>query len=148
MVSGQIQQLQSGDYIGEVELISLTNDEASPIVCGAPVYIDANDGAKKAKANAGATVPAVALVVDTSISNATAGNFQSDGVLALTTGQWDAVAGTTGGLTAGTVYYLSAATAGIITSTAPSVVGQYVQKIGIGISTTEMLIDIRDAILL
>lgn len=39
----------------------------------------------------------------------------------LTTLQWDAVAGTTGGLTAGTVYYLSGATAGAITSVEPTI---------------------------
>jgi hypothetical protein len=67
---------------------------------------------------------------------------QTDGILSATTGQWDAVAGTTGGLTKDVIYYLSAATAGLLTSTAPSSAGQFVKKIGVGISTTEMLIQI------
>ena len=37
-----------------------------------------------------------------------------------TTAQWDAVAGTTGGLAFGANYFLSAGTAGLLTATAPT----------------------------
>jgi hypothetical protein len=140
--SGQIEQLQSGDYIAGIDVPQFTNDESGSIVIGTPVYVDANDGVKKGKADAVGTVNVVGLVSETSIAAAGTGGVQTDGILSATTGQWDAVAGTTGGLTKDVIYYLSAATAGLLTSTAPSSAGQFVKKIGVGISTTEMLIQI------
>lgn len=139
LVSGQIQQLQAGDSISEVGVINLTNGEAGAIVIGAPVYVSAADTVKKAKSDASGTLPVVGLVAQPSITNAVAGAIQMDGILAATTGQWDAVAGTSGGLTANTRYYVSNATAGLLTSTAPTT--GFVQEIGIAISTTEMFIE-------
>lgn len=144
MNAGAIQQLQSTDTLDAPQsggdVISQTNDESSPIVIGAPVYNDAADGVKKAKADAAGTTGVIGLVRDASITNAVAGIIQTNGVLSATTGQWDAVAGTSGGLTTGSLYYLSAATAGLITATAPSTVGQYVVVVGRAISTTELLL--------
>jgi hypothetical protein len=152
MVNGQVQQLQSGDTVDAPQsggdLVSQTNDESGAVVIGTPVYNDANDGVKKAKADASATVNVIGLVRDTSVSTSASGAVHTSGVLTATTGQWDAVAGTTGGLTKGTRYYLSAATAGQITATAPSTVGQYVVEIGIAISTTEMLVNVKSPVLL
>lgn len=153
LVSGQIQQLQSGDTIAITtvtagDVVSQTNDEVGAIVIGTPVYNDANDGVKKAKADASGTVNVIGLVRDASIGASSAGNIQLNGTLAATTGQWDAVFGTTGGLTKGVRYYLSAATAGLATVTAPSTVGQYVCELGIAISTTELIINIVNPILL
>lgn len=142
--SGQIQQLQSGDTLDAVQsggdAAIQTNDEASPIVIGTPVYNDANDGVKKAKADAAGTKSVVGLVRDVSIGAASTGAIQLSGVLTATTGQWDTAFGTTGGLSFGTRYYLSAATAGLGTATAPSTTGQYVVELGIAISTTELLL--------
>lgn len=152
MNNGQIQQLQSGDTLDAPQsggdLVVQTNDESGSIVIGTPVYNDANDGVKKAKADASATKDVIGLVRDTSISASASGAIHTSGVLTATTGQWDAVAGTTGGLTKGTRYFLSASTAGQITATAPSTVGQYVVEIGIALSTTELLVDIKSPILL
>lgn len=152
-VGGQIQQLQAGDTLSITEFggtrnISLTNDNAGSIVCGTPVYITAADHCDKAKADASGTINAVGLVADTSIATSVAGNVAVDGVLALTTTQWDAVFGTTGGLAYNTDYFLSDATAGDGTVTAPSTVGHYVVKLGRAISTTELKITIGSAILL
>lgn len=47
---------------------------------------------------------------------------------------------TTTGLTQGAVYYLSAATGGAITATAPSTTGQFVQRVGVALSTTQLLL--------
>jgi hypothetical protein len=145
MVSGQVQQLQSGDTLNIPSItagnvLSLLNSEAGPIVIGAPVYAFGNDSVKKAKADAAGTASVIGLVRDASITNGVSGSIQTDGTLSATTGQWDAVAGTTGGLTAGTRYYLSAATGGLSTSTAPSAVGNLVVEIGISISTTELIL--------
>jgi len=153
LVDGQTQRLQAGDTlditsVGGGDVVSQTNDEASPIVICAPVYNDANDGVKKAKADASGTKDVIGLVADASIANGVAGSIQVNGILSATTGQWDAVFGTTGGLTKGTRYYLSAGTAGLGTVSAPNTTGQYVVELGLALSTTELMIQIKSPILL
>jgi len=151
--SGQYAQIQAGDtldiaIVGGGNAVSQTNGEASPIVIGTPVYNDGNDSVKKAKADAAGTKDVIGIILDASIASGIAGYVQLDGILSATTGQWDAVAGTTGGLTKGTRYYLSAATAGLLTATAPSAVGQYVVEVGIAISTTELVLNVKSPLLL
>lgn len=153
IVSGQIEQIQSGDtldaIVAEQEAVTLTNDESSvALVIGMPVYIDAANGCKRAEANAAATATVIGLVKDASITAAQPGNINTSGILMATTTQWDAVAGTTGGLVPGTVYYLSDAVAGKLTATAPTTVGSLVIPIGVAISTTELKIEIKPSILL
>jgi hypothetical protein len=154
VVSGQVQQLQAGDTLDASvaggDQINLTNDEATAVVIGSPVYADANDGFKKARANAGSTTtPVVGLVAKSpSIAAAASGPVTTDGLVTATTTEWDAVTGQTGGLTVGTTYYLDPATAGKMTITAPTTVGQYVMKLGKAISTTEFQVNIGDPILL
>jgi hypothetical protein len=149
ITSGQIEQLQSGDTLDatvtEREVISMTNKNASPMTKGAPVYCKTTaNQADLAKADAAASSRVMGLVADASISADASGNIQTNGVLVATTGQWDAVAGTTGGLAAGTVYFLSAATAGLLTATAPT--SGYITKVGLGLSTTEMLLEQEEPI--
>ena len=151
--SGEIQQLQSGDTIAVnvsgVNEIAMTNDEAGSIVIGAIVYTDAASGVKKAKADASGTALPLGLVAQTSIASAASGIIGTSGVLTFTsTAQVDAVFGTTGGFTFNTRYYLSAATAGLATSTAPSTVGQYVVELGQALSTVDFKINILKRILL
>lgn len=152
MVAGQIQQIQSGDTLdavtSEVDVVSQTNGNASPIVIGNAVYTDAADSVDLAQADSSGTVEVLGLVQEVSISAAASGFIQTDGIMAATTTQWDAIAGTTGGLTPGAVYYLSATTAGLLSETAPSSVGQYVVRVGKAISTTELEITISQPILL
>lgn len=152
MVAGQVQQLQSGDtldaVVTEVDIVSRTNSNASPIVIGAPVYPDGNGSVDLAQANASGTVEVLGLVQETSIAASASGYIQTDGILVATTGQWDAITGLTGGLVAGDVYWLDAATAGKLTSTAPTSAGQYVVRVGKGLSTTEMEISISQPVLL
>ena len=142
IVNGQIQQLQAGDTLdasaSEVDVVQKTNGNASSIVICTPVYVKNDGTVDKAKADASGTVQILGLVKDVSIDAAAAGSIQTDGVLTATTAQWDAVAGTTGGLTPGTVYYLDPATAGMLTSTAPTTTGQYVVRVGLALSTTEL----------
>jgi len=146
LTNGQIEQLQSTDSITQTELIQLTNNNASPIVIGTPVYAVGNDQVDKAKADAVGTTNVIGLVGDSSISASASGGFVLGGILTATTTQWDAVAGTTGGLTKDVIYYLSASTAGQLTSTAPSAAGQFVVQIGIAISTTELKIEVQPRI--
>ncbi len=148
--AGQIEQIQSGDTldaaISEVDVTSLTNSNVGSIVIGNVVYTDAAGAVDKAQADSISTSEIVGLVRDASIAAAASGEIQTDGVLVATTTQWDAVADTTGGLTAGVVYYLSPTLAGELTSTAPTAVGQVVIRIGKAISTTDLEISISEPI--
>ena len=140
LVGGEIAQLPAGDTlagpIAEIELQSLTNGDAGNHVIGDIVYISAADTVKKAKADAAGTKDAVAVATAT-IANATTGFYQFSGVI-----------GGLSGLTAGAIYYLSAATAGLMTTTAPSTTGQYVCRLGIALSTTELFLDTERSIAL
>lgn len=132
----------------EVDIADLTNNNANPIVIGTPVYCESAGKVDLAKADASATVQAIGLVKDVSIAASAGGDIQTDGVLVATTAQWDAVAGTTGGLTPGSVYFLSATTAGKLTETAPTTIGHYVVRVGVALDTTEMEITFSQPILL
>ena len=140
LVSGEIQQLQSGDTLSaatsEVDVVSLTNGDVGAHALGEVIYISAASTGKKAKADAGATVHAMAFATG-AVSAGASGVYQTDGILAGLTA-----------LTAGAVYYLSAATAGAMSTTAPSSTGEYVVRLGIAISTTELEISFCRAILL
>lgn len=145
IASGQIQQLQSGDSLQEVEQIQSITDAI--FIAGQVVYASAAGHSDKAKADAASTSKVIGFATAAASSGATVG-VQCSGVLALTEGEWDAVVGSTGGLTANTIYYLSGATAGLGTATAPSTVGHRVVQIGKALSTTDMLIDIEPSVLL
>jgi len=150
IVDGAIQQLQAGDSLDatvlEADVIVRENGNAGTIVIGNVVYPDDNGTVDLAQADASGTVEILGLVSSVSITSAASGSIQTDGVLTATTGQWDVVAGTTGGLTAGTVYYLDPDTAGMLTATAPTSAGDYVVRVGVALSTTEFEISIQPPI--
>lgn len=129
-------------------LRTLQNDNAGSIVIGTPVYVKSNGRVDKARANAIGTCTTLGFVRDTSISAAASGNIQFHGIITATTGQWDAVTGGSGGLTPGSYYYVSSATAGLLTTTAPTTTGDVVKEGLFAISTTEALIVQTYAILL
>lgn len=151
--SGQIQQLQAGDTLdapqsGGDEML-MTNNNAGAVVIGCPVYMVAVDAFDKARANAAGTSRVIGMVAKSpSIANGASGPVRLDGPLTATTPEWDAVTGGSGGLVFNTVYYLDPAAVGKITSTAPTTVGQLVVEIGVGLSTTEMQLNIKSPILL
>jgi hypothetical protein len=150
---GLLQQLQAADSISvaasQYSSRSVTNGEgAAAIVIGAPVYASAADTVKKAKADAKATSKLVGLGLDASIAAGGTGNIITGGIMVATTTQWDAVAGTTGGLAFNTDYFLDPATAGKITSTPPTTVGQCLVRVGTAISTTELELKLEQPILL
>lgn len=145
---GRPQQLQAGDTLGTVSETGQVTQTATPtLIAGNAVYSSGADAVSKAKADASGTKDVLGLAV-AAITAAASGIIQCNGILVLTTGQWDALAGTTGGLTFNTPYFLSPTTAGLLTSVVPTAVGQYVGEIGRALSTTELMIDIRPPILL
>lgn len=148
--SGQLAELAAGDDLGvssNAMEITAINGEAGAIVIGAPVYVSAAGTVKKAQATSAALEKCVGLVSDASIAAAATGGVLVNGLLAATTGQWDAVTGEVGGLTPGAQYFLDV-TLGLLSQTAPSAAGQYVRRIGRAFSTTEMLVEISQSVLL
>lgn len=128
---------------------SLTNAQGSTINIGQAVYTSAAGSVALAKANASTTKDCIGIVSDTTIANGVAGNITLGGVLTATTGQWDAVAGTSGGLVAGAWYYLSTTTAGSLTSTAPNTPGGgWVVPLGIALSTTQLGLNLNQTVML
>jgi len=116
--------------------ITRTNNSGSTITKGAPVYATTTAGEiAEARANSVSTAKVLGLAT-AAISNTASGSVQRSGPMTLTTGEWDAIAGTSGGLTAGTEYFLSASAAGEITATAPTTTGQQVVSLGVASSTT------------
>ncbi len=129
-------------------LLTQVNSNASAITIRQPVYNDGNDTVDLARANAAGTVEVLGLVHTASIGASVAGEFISNGTLIATIAQWDVVTGDSGGLTAGTVYYLDPDTAGMLTTTGPSAASKYVVRVGRAVSTTRMEISITQPILL
>ena len=93
-------------------------------------------------------VAAAAQVVGLSLNECAAAGDSTyvtplTGPVDFTTEQWDNVTGQTGGLTPGAAYYLSAAVAGKLTTTAPSGVGDFIVYIGVGRDPTTMILNIQ-----
>ncbi len=135
--TGQIQVLQAGDSLNVPDTVNYVADAA--MVAGNAVYASAAGHIGLAKSDALATSKTTGLSAAT-IGSGASGPAQNNGIASFATAIWDAIAGTTGGLTAGTIYYLSDATAGQITPTAPSTVGHFVVPVGIAQSTTDLLL--------
>lgn len=151
IIGGQIQQIPTGDTISVAasggETVSMTNANAGALVIGTPVYVSAASSVNKANATGVATAKVLGLVSDASVATGNPANVMMGGIFVATTGQWDAVAETaigvptSGGLTAGSEYFLSS-TVGKICATAPSGALAFVGRIGVALSTTELSIEI------
>ena len=123
--------------------ISLTATSLTAI--GMAVYSNGAGTFELARAYTGSE-GAIGLAIS-GISAAASGVIQTNGIISLTTGQWDTLCGTSGGLIAGTIYYLSSVAAGKLTSTPPTLSGGYYsQKIIRALSTTVAVIRIGDSI--
>jgi len=153
MVNGRISNLPPGDTLNavvvEVDSFNLTNGDASAVPICTPVCLTGvADTFNLARADASGTADVFALVSAPSIAAAASGAVQTDGFDVATTAQWDAVTGQTGGLTPSAAYFLSAVTAGRLTTTAPTATGQFCCYVGRAISTTVMEISLDRAIAL
>lgn len=149
--SGQVRQFASGDTLvggtiskncENINAGTITKctpiysyDDAYP-VGGDPFFVD------KAKADVFKTSKVIGLAIADAATEAVV-QFQSTGTFAATTAQWDAVTGGTGGLNLNTIYYLSPTGEGLLTTTPPSRAGQFLVPVGIGISDTEMVLNIK-----
>lgn len=141
-------RVTAGSNAGEVAVGStLTNSTGGQIEICQAVYISGGGTITEARANAEGTSKVIGLCM-ANIANSASGVVITNGEITATTGQWDNVTGGSGGLTPDATYYLSAATAGAITDTAPTTASQYVVEVGIALSTTKLLVNIQKRILL
>ncbi len=149
---GLPQGLQPGDTVGAPtnapSVRAVTNGDSVALVFGMPVYASGAGVVKRAQANAKATARVAGLWFDASTAGGAVGNVAQSGVLVGTAAQWDAVAGTTGGLTFNSIYFLDPANPGKLTTIPPTTSGQCNTLIGMGLSTTELSLDTEQPILL
>ena len=120
-------------------------DNAAAVIAGAPVYLKAAGTYAYGDADGAAALRVAVGLLTTGGADSLAYDAALGGSkLTLTTGEWDAVAGTTGGLTIGAKYYMSDVTAGRLTETAPATATDTLMMCGIGLSTTVMLVKMDD----
>lgn len=125
-------------------LVSLTNSTGSTIAKLSAIYkTTVADQIALAKADAAATMRFIGFASG-AINTATSGAIIVNGVVTGSTGEWDAVTGQSGGLTPGSVYFLSNATAGMVTPTAPTT--GFSVRVGIAVSTTQLLINVGEPV--
>jgi hypothetical protein len=122
-------------------VITQTNSNVGALVRGTPVYSSAADNVDKAQANNITTMAVIGVVSDVSIAGGAEGGIQVFGIVVATTTEWDAVAGTAGGLVTGTRYYVHPTIAGKLTATYPTTPGLFIKSVGKAISRTELEID-------
>ncbi len=119
-----------------------TADNSAVVIAGAPVYIKAAGTFAYTDADGAAALRVGIGLLTTGGADSVAYDAALPGSkLTLTTGEWDAVAGTSGGLTPGLKYYMSDATAGrLLETTVPATGGDTLLLAGIALSSTVMLV--------
>jgi hypothetical protein len=154
--SGLVQQFPIGDLLpldmlpaGAVSghCITLENVGVS-LIPGSPVYVSGDAEVSRAKADAAGTSAVIGLAA-VAIGSTALGAIQVDGLITLTTVEWDAVAGTTGGLVPNTVYYLTPISPPPSLSSTPTTgSGNYIVVVGRAISSTVLKIQISEPIVI
>jgi len=139
-VNGEIERLQPGDDIATGGS-QVTKTYTATSIPGQVVYADFGTSVALAQGNADAPSKIVGLS-PSAVTAAASGPVQYAGPVTLTTGEWDAVAGTTGGLTVGAKYFLSDVAAGMMLEQGALTgitQGEYLVEVGIALSSTELL---------
>lgn len=147
---GVPQKLQPGEFISGAQSdidFSAVNSTMGPITVGRPVYVKADGTVGLARANNQALMRVAGLVGASSIAVGEAGLIRFIGPV--TSSDWSSVLeDATVTLVPGTAYYLSDATVGKLTSTAPTTAGNAVCYVGLAISTTKLQVSVAPPILL
>jgi predicted RecA/RadA family phage recombinase len=144
LTNGMVERLQPGDRLDLSNSTTKTNASGGTINIGTPVYVNGVNAAP-AQADAQSTMR-VAGLADTTTNNGSNFEVMADGVFTATTTEWDAVTGETGGLTPGADYFLSEVTAGQLTQTAPDNQGDFVVRVGLALSATELEVEVAQPI--
>lgn len=129
---------------GNPDLSQHTVTFDSTMVSGQPVYVSGNGTVDAALADNVTTSEVVGLVL-VGASSGNQGVILTEG--SVTKADWTAVTGSAS-LVPATTYYLSDASAGTLTGTAPVTRGNYVVRVGKALSTTVMDIEIAADLLL
>lgn len=143
LTNGVLERLQPGDSLDLERTVTKTAEGA--LTKCTPVRNKVLGKAEPAQANAFLSARVIGLVL-ADAADTDPVDVQVDGIFEATTADWDAVTGETGGLTEGAQYYLSEATAGQLTQTAPDAWGDFVVPVGVALSETEMDIEIGSLI--
>lgn len=147
--AGEVETLQAGDSL-DVGADTFQKQFTQITVPGQPLYSDSGTTVNLAQGNASSTSGVVGLSKE-GVAAAANGPVVHDGVLALTTIQWDAaITGGSGGLVVDTKYYLDNANPGKLLSQGNLGgigVGEYVLLLGRALSSTELLISKHQRIL-
>jgi hypothetical protein len=133
----------TGTDVDSANMSFFTNNEPATMAAGSVVYSDGTDSVRKAVAN----VDAMSLVVgmaSADIFTRTKGYIVTMNEVVLTTSQWDQITGRSGGLVAGSKYYLSNSVAGMITQSLPT--SGYIVMVGKAVSPTKLLFTPRSRI--
>lgn len=115
MKNGRIVQSEAGDTPqggGSATTTTAENANAGAITVGQVVYKKSDGDVDLARGNATGTAFPMGVVVSTTVAAGAPATIQVDGIVTATTAVWDALCGTTGGLTPGALYAVSPATAG------------------------------------
>ncbi len=136
--------------IDSIRFLSAPNAAAATLTVGQPVYLKAN-GTGFALADANGVAPLYDVIGLLATGDASGGHngtvkCQRAGTLTLTTAQWDAQTGQSGGLTPLVEYFLSG-TVGKITKTRPATTGDHVKRVGIALNITDMLVEVRHLVI-
>ncbi len=116
-------------------------DNSAVVIAGAPVYMKTAGTIAYSIASGGSVVAKNPIgLLKTGGADSLSYVSQSSGIMVLTTGEWDAVTGDSGGLTPGAKYFLDASPAGRLVTVAPAASGEWVIRIGVGLSTTQLLL--------
>lgn len=141
---GTKEELRTGDTVYGATaqaMATAANANASSITKGQPVYMTSDGEVDLCQANASGTTVLFGVVADTSVATTANANIQLDGVLDATTAEWDAIAGTTGGLVPGTQYIVSPTVAGnLVANNTALTAGQWHVPVLLAKSATEALI--------
>jgi hypothetical protein len=158
IINGLVQQLPSGDTlpIGVLPSVStssdkvlLTNVSAEVIPPGAPVYVAGDGEVTRAQADAVGTASVIGLACESIPAFTGFGLIQVDGIVTLTTSQWDVITDDFGGLVPNFIYYLSHVTPPPMLQTAvPTGSGNFITVVGIALSKTKMKLIIERPIII
>lgn len=117
---------------------------ATAFAVGVPVYMAGANTVDAAQANSFTTSSVVGLSLDASPAPGNTVRVRTSGFMELTTGQWDAIAGTSGGLAPGTEYFLSQSSAGQLVGSTFAIALRV--RIGVALSSTVMILQIGEPV--
>jgi hypothetical protein len=151
--TGELTRAGTADTVDNPAIETVTNNAAAAagandIIPGSPVKSNGASTVALAQADSVANAQVLGLARETIAEDGGTGSIGTSGKITLTTGEWDAVTGGSGGLTPTQKYWLDEATAGLLTSTPPSADGEVIAPLGIAKSATILDIDVDRIVLL